>query len=765
MFNIIKKALKKSILFKTGAAAAALFVLVMILRIYLSWVAPERLLKESLTVFFKDNFGKAVKFEDIGLTLAGNVKIVNLNVSISSDFNDDISLIQSPSVTVSLDLPSLLIKKITVTGIHFDQPQITLVKRYDRGYGETLRDLFMSGRPLAGVSGMDMDDFTVLASNGRIMYLEYLVDGRIAVECRKFFMELGFGRDAVSYQLTGILIPFGSREISRGSLSARGMVYRTGPVRGYPSVHRFSVENFDVSHLNARLISPPFAIFGGMSVAATVHALDGHLSVNGTAGLNNLNLVERRQEGARSIVANENLNITLAADVLNTGHRIIVREIDISDDSTRINARGIYCNNEREEYIDAHLGRCSIDLARLSEWLVPWENVSCEGSLEAGGRISYDIRHKRSGDVSLGLRLDDFSMTRKTGGKKAVLITVPAARITIADGAFAMSADARKDRSDIGMKGEGYIVGWLPLVSESRFNLNSRKLEALIPAKAAFNALKNLYAAAFEDKTRGYEQIFFMKTPLGAFVNNNTMECDLSVARLLFAGGEALSDLRSRFRLADGYLRMEDFHVAGFGGEYSLDLRAYLKSDYPGGSVSGRIAGVNLEEVGRSLAIEGAMSGTLGADFKFEFSGNRKSHLLENGKFECKLDMSDGRLTGTPFQRKLKEFLLANGFEEPAIGDMGFTRVTLSANQAGENVYFSNVAFSGDAFNASGYGTFQPQDGLRLPLGATYTGLAAEDAPGRTTGVPLVITGRLLNPVLRVMNKKDSAELALFHID
>ncbi len=66
------------------------------------------------------------------------------------------------------------------------------------------------------------------------MYLEYLVDGRIAVECRKFFLELGFGGDAVSYQLTGILIPFGSREISRGKASPRG-VWSIGrvPARGY----------------------------------------------------------------------------------------------------------------------------------------------------------------------------------------------------------------------------------------------------------------------------------------------------------------------------------------------------------------------------------------------------------------------------------------------------------------------------------------------------------------------------------------------------
>ncbi len=765
MLNILTKAIKKSILFKIGAAAAALLTLVLVVRVYLSLVAPERLLKDSLSVFFKDNFGKAVKFEDIGLTLAGDLRIYNLNVSISSDFNDNISLIQSPSVTVKLSLPALLRKKITVTGIRFDQPQVTLLKRYDLGYGETLRDLFLSGKPLEEVGDIDLNDFSVRISNGRILYVEYLVDGRITVECRKVTIGLDFRKDAVDYHLNGILVPFGSREISRGSLAARGTVYRADRARGYASVHRVSVENFDISHLNAKLMLPPYAVFGGLSIGAIVRVMNGHASIDGTADLNNLNLVERRQEGARSVIANENLNIALVADAMNGAERIILRKVDISDDSSKINARGIYCKNDREEYFDVLLGRCRIDLARLSEWLIPWENVSFEGLMESTGRFSYDIRHNRSANVSLGIKLDDFSVMGKADGKKTALLSMPAARLTIADGAFQVSADARKGRSDLGLKGEGYIVRWLPLVSESRIAFNSRRMEALYPVKAVYGAVKNLYAGAFEDKTRGYEQIFFMKTPLGVFVNNNTIECDFNVEELLCGGRPALRNMKTRIRLADGYLRLENFLLSGWGGEYGLELSAYLKSDYPGGSAMGRISGINLEEAARSLGVKGSMSGTLGADFKFEFSGNRKAHLLDNGKFEFNLGMDSGRLSDTVFQKRLKKFVIANGFDEPSIGDIGFTRVTLSANQSAENVYFSNVLLSGDSLSANGYGTYRPLDGLRLPVNVTYTGVGSEDAPGKMTNVPLVISGRLLEPVLRVMNKKDSAELALFDID
>jgi uncharacterized protein involved in outer membrane biogenesis len=169
-----------------------------------------------------------------------------------------------------------------------------------------------------------------------------------------------------------------------------------------------------------------------------------------------------------------------------------------------------------------------------------------------------------------------------------------------------------------------------------------------------------------------------MKTPLGVFVNNNTIDCTMNARSVLFGGRKALRDLNAELRLADGYLRLERFSIGGLGGNYGLDLRAYLKSEYPGGSVSGKAAGINLEVLARSLGIRGSMSGTLGADFKFEFSGNRKAHLIDNGKFEFNLTAESGSINETAFQKRLAEFLIAAGYDKPAISRTGFSRATIS---------------------------------------------------------------------------------------
>nr|HPO45433.1 hypothetical protein [Spirochaetota bacterium] len=72
---MIRKAIKKSILFKSGIAVAGVVFVLAMLRLFLFWSAPERMLKESLTAFFKENLGKAVKFEDVGMSLMGDLQI------------------------------------------------------------------------------------------------------------------------------------------------------------------------------------------------------------------------------------------------------------------------------------------------------------------------------------------------------------------------------------------------------------------------------------------------------------------------------------------------------------------------------------------------------------------------------------------------------------------------------------------------------------------------------------------------------------------
>jgi hypothetical protein len=158
-----------------------------------------------------------------------------------------------------------------------------------------------------------------------------------------------------------------------------------------------------------------------------------------------------------------------AADAIDAGRRIAVRGIEIGDDSLRLVAKALYSKNPGEEYCDVQLERCRIDLARLSDWLAPWEGVSVDGAAEAEGRLFVRYAPQPRGRRNASGGLDDLSVTEKTGSVKKNLFSMPRARLAVKDGAFSMTAEVRKERSDLVAGARGYIRSWFPLLRKARW--------------------------------------------------------------------------------------------------------------------------------------------------------------------------------------------------------------------------------------------------------------------------------------------------------
>src|SRR4030042_5438390 len=94
--------------FKKKYAAVALIAFVAIinilatLRLLFAVAYPDRVLREVITEYFKTNLNKAVKFEDQYIDYSGNIIISDFNISITSDFNDNVSLVKSKKAVVNL---------------------------------------------------------------------------------------------------------------------------------------------------------------------------------------------------------------------------------------------------------------------------------------------------------------------------------------------------------------------------------------------------------------------------------------------------------------------------------------------------------------------------------------------------------------------------------------------------------------------------------------------------------------------------------------
>jgi hypothetical protein len=96
--------LKKPYALAMLSICAGVLLLLIAFKIFMVIRIPEKQLKSSIEAFFKENFNKAVDFEDVSLSMAGKAVISNLNVSISSDFNDNISLIKREKAVIKFDL-------------------------------------------------------------------------------------------------------------------------------------------------------------------------------------------------------------------------------------------------------------------------------------------------------------------------------------------------------------------------------------------------------------------------------------------------------------------------------------------------------------------------------------------------------------------------------------------------------------------------------------------------------------------------------------
>ncbi len=79
-----------------------------------------------------------------------------------------------------------------------------------------MRELFMSRKPLNEIGGIDIRDFALICTGGKVTAVEYLVDGRIVVESTNVNLEARFDDTDIQYRIKGVLVPFGTREIRKG---------------------------------------------------------------------------------------------------------------------------------------------------------------------------------------------------------------------------------------------------------------------------------------------------------------------------------------------------------------------------------------------------------------------------------------------------------------------------------------------------------------------------------------------------------------------
>ena len=117
-------------------AVGVCFVFLLIQQMLFALLFNEKEMHLIIQNIFEKNFNKAIQFDDITVTMGGNLKLKNIKIAPTTDFNDNYNLISSKKTIIDLSYFRAITGNIHIKGIKFYDSSITIVKNYGKSYKE-----------------------------------------------------------------------------------------------------------------------------------------------------------------------------------------------------------------------------------------------------------------------------------------------------------------------------------------------------------------------------------------------------------------------------------------------------------------------------------------------------------------------------------------------------------------------------------------------------------------------------------------------------
>jgi len=565
---------KKKYICIAVAALAVIINLAATSRLVFYVVYPERLLKEAVTEYFKSSLDKAVKFEDLYIDYSGNIVIRDFDISITSDFNDNISLVKSNKAVIDLDFIGLLHGSITVSGIDFYKSEITFLKKYGKSHLECFEQVINPARFIKRATGTS-PEFYLHVHNAKVNYRESLHDKQITLELDKVDAVIDLEKTMLYYAMDGIIKPYKTETIRKGSFSISGTV-DTG--KGDTFDHTVRIDNIDLTYMNEHIVEykvAGVALEGGGSVDLEIGRSKGTLSIKGTCETNNLSVVSLVKK--HNLVENENLNLDVDIVMKPDSKSYSARTLNLYDDTFTIESSGSYSDNDKTRILKAAFKTNSIDLGDLSQNFTPIKDIACDGTLTCEGNLFLDLKNNKAAGTKIVAGLENFTITKTE--KEGELNLLEESRLTLKLDEQSLSVDiaAKPLKSDIGIKSRTAISNWVPFRSETKIVARSARMNLENIRSLVIFLVDRSFLAAYDDKRGGSEKVPFLQKPLGKFLNNNFVDLAWSADRVFYGRKASWSNFLFNMRLDRGALLVKDFSVEGYGADYRLGGQAYFK--------------------------------------------------------------------------------------------------------------------------------------------------------------------------------------------
>ena len=752
--------LNKKILFLTPITLTAIIFLSMFfLKIYFSFSFDEKELKQTINHICREKLDKAVKFDDIYIDFKGDIILNNFNISMTNDFNDNISLLQARKAVFRIRFADLFKEKIIIKGIEFIDPAVNLHKKYGKSYCENFQKLKGLIHKLREIDSIDSDNFIIYFNNSILTYHEVFKNSDLIFQANKISCTIELKQEKISYSLQGEIKPSATKEIKFGTIRLSGCVYEN---KKEISDNKILIENFDLSYLNEifknyNLCS--LSMNGGLSTELLLRRETGGLAFSGIIRTNNLNLVSQT-ESPYSLYSNGNLNIDIDGLFSSKYRKLLIEKLRIKDDMLDIYAVGEYNDSNSKKNIRINIKSSDIDLSELSGYFTPVNDISYSGVLGFSTDIHYDFKQNSAFRMNSEVNIENFSVSHYTGKGNEKLLKNLNGNISLKKNELLVKMNLNTPDSDFVINSRTDIKKWIPLTSATEFNMQSSAVSFGLLTSLTGRFVNYLVDEGYRDLKKGYDELFFLKKPVGQLTINNDFLFKYSASRLNFGEKADLSNFLLKAEMKKGFLQVREFNLQGYGASYSMEMESFMNRDYPHLSANLRINGFDLENFSDDLKSEIKFGGKAAFDLSYELNFYRIAHVVQNAKAQMKLNVYNGYLRNSTFQSRLMNYLMKSGYEDINLENIEFSNFNITVNEMGEYFTFSPLSVSSPQIDFNSFGRYNYNDGISMTVFATL-----RDKNRRTVRIPFSISGPLTSPVAKILYRKEAGQFSFFNIN
>lgn len=728
----------------------ALIVLYSLFRVTVNILLPENIVSENIHDIFKTSFSKSVNFDRLHIGYTGNIILENFHMSNSTDFNDNINLIKSRKVIIGTSLFNLIKGNIKLNGIKFKSPEINLIKSSGKNYKETFSEIFITNIENNKLSSIIKKGLYLHFLDSTIIYKETFKNSRTELRITNLNAKIFFNEEQIDFNVNGKIKSKFEEKSFVGNISTKGFYNFTS--LNYNNKLHF--EEIDLEYLNnfvneKNLI--PFTFSGLISGEIALKSNDEKTNCDSTINLYSLSSIYTGAETPYKIISNENADIKIKLSFSRDYSNINIEKMNIDDGILKADISG---NHEKGISFSAKFDTNNVNFDKLSEHLSPFKNHEYKGSGKINGELEYSIVEKKPTLLNLELLLKNFNLIPKTNETNTIKISQFNADLKADISSLHCKSELLINGSDFSSEIKTSINNWNPLKSDTNAEIKSKRIELVLLKNHALHFISDLYQAGFADLARGYDERSFLNNPEGILINNNNININIKSENLLIAGKADLKDFSMELALNNGFIRTNSFNLQGYDGKYSGNIYCVLRQAYPYIKIEATGTGLDLDRIIKDAAPLYVAGGTLNFDFSYEANAFRVAHFVQNGRGGINIDIKDGHLSGTEFQKKLSSFITSKGYGETNINNLAVNYFTFGFSQGGTNFYIKNLGMRSDKIYFQTYGNFKYPDSLSVPFS-----ISVKTEADKTVAVPLLIFNTPADPCIKINSKKDEDKI------